>query len=323
MRVVNALRGTVGAQLIAMAAVPSAIAASSSPVRKASMTPRRSTSICPLPAGWDAVAARKPRFIIFGEIHGTQQAPAFVGDVACALASRGERILVAVEHSSTENAAFQKAWRLPEVRFASQLKQAGWASRDDGVGSKAMLALLVRLHRLARRGRLIDIVAFNGPKNEAQARRFSHLSGQGPHEAAQAENIRVAALAHPYNYIVVLVGNVHARKRIVRYGDEAFEPMAMQVGPSASTVTLSMEAAGGTAWSCQLKPNIQHEPGKPLSADAIVCGSFPYAGSVDLGRKPFISLTGLLGADRPPDYDGFFWLGKVSASTPAVRSAQP
>ena len=45
---------------------------------------------CPLPPGWDAIAARNPRFVIFGEMHGTEQTPAFFGDVACALATKGE-----------------------------------------------------------------------------------------------------------------------------------------------------------------------------------------------------------------------------------------
>ena len=61
--------------------------------------------VCQVPIGWNDVAARKPRFVVFGEVHGTRQAPAFIGDVACALAARGERILVAVEHSATENDA--------------------------------------------------------------------------------------------------------------------------------------------------------------------------------------------------------------------------
>ena len=70
---------------------------------------------CRMPLGWDTVAARKPQFVIFGEVHGTRQAPDFVGDVACALAARGERILVAIEHSATENAILQNAWNLSDA----------------------------------------------------------------------------------------------------------------------------------------------------------------------------------------------------------------
>lgn len=274
--------------------------------------------VCRVPIGWPDVAARKPRFVVFGEVHGTQQAPAFIGDIACALAARGERILVAVEHSSTENDAFQKAWRLSNAQFPEALKRAGWADRDDGVGSEAMLALLVRLHHLARRGQLIDIVAFNGAKDAAQSRRFSDLPGQGPHDATQAENIRVATAAHPYDHVLVLVGNVHARKRLVEHSLAPFEPMAMQLGPPSSIITLNMQTAGGTAWNCELKPRVTPQPSKSIIQDDIACGSYPLSGDADLRRTPFIALGALQGMAIDPDYDGVFWLGKVDASPKAV-----
>lgn len=274
--------------------------------------------VCQVPIGWNDVAARKPRFVVFGEVHGTRQAPAFIGDVACALAARGERILVAVEHSATENDAFQKAWRLPNAQFPEVLKRAGWADRDDGVGSEAMLAFLIRLHHLARRGQLIDIVAFNGAKDAAQSRRFSHLPGQGPHDAAQAENIRVAAAAHPYDRVLVLVGNVHARKRPVEHSLAQFEPMAMRLGPPSSIITLNMQTTGGTAWNCELKPGVTPQPGKSLTQNDIACGSYPFSGDADLRRAPFIALGALQPTAIDPDYDGVFWLGKVDASPQAV-----
>lgn len=323
MKVVHAVVVTVWAFLVPASSMSQGYDATSVAVRQASVVVKGSRS-CPVPAGWNTIVIRKPRYVIFGEIHGTKQAPAFVGNLACALASRGERVLVAVEHSSTENTAFQKAWRLPQARFASQLERAGWASRDDGVGSEAMLSLLVHLHQLSRRGQAIDIVAFNGAKDDAQARRFSHLAGQEAHEAAQAENISMAAFAKPYDHVLVLVGNIHARKRIVGHGDEGFKPMAMQLSASATVVTLNMKTAGGTAWSCQRNPRVEQgkEPGKHLPADAIVCGRFPVVGSRDLDEAPFIQLGNLPEGGSDADYDGFFWLGQISSSPPAVSVVQ-
>lgn len=277
------------------------------------------TEACPLPEGWNAVAARNPRFVIFGETHGTQQAPAFVGDVACALAVRGKRILVAVEHSSTDDAAFQAAWRLPAAQFSEAMKRAGWAGRNDGVASEAMLILLERLHQLARSGLSIDIVAFNGAKGEAQGRRFAHLPGQGPHEAAQAENIRVAAAARPYDHVLVLVGSLHAKMRVVQHSGATFETMAMRLGPPPAVVSLHMETAGGTAWNCQLTPGMIPEPGKRITSEDLECAAHPISGHANLRRKPFIALGALPGADPNPDYDGVFWLGTVSGSPPAVK----
>src|SRR3546814_2334378 len=42
---------------------------------------------CAMPQGWPAIAERRPHYVIFGETHGTREAPAFVGRIACALAS--------------------------------------------------------------------------------------------------------------------------------------------------------------------------------------------------------------------------------------------
>ncbi|WP_140872856.1 hypothetical protein [Sphingomonas oligophenolica] len=284
---------------------------------------RHETRECQLPPGWDAVAARKPHFVIFGETHGTQQAPAFVGDVACALAARGERVLVAVEHSSTENAILQNTWSLSDAQFPGALKRAGWSDRDDGTSSEAMSHLLLRLHRLAHRGQSIDIVAFNGARDEAQSRQFSHLPGQGAHEAAQADNIRIAAAAHSYDRVLVLVGNAHARKRPIERSGAAFEPMAMRLGSPSTIVTLNMLTAGGTAWNCELKRGVTPRLGLPITANDIACGSYPFRGLTDLRRPTFIELGALPGSAIDPDYDGIFWLGKVSASPPAVDASEP
>jgi hypothetical protein len=274
------------------------------------------TTGCSLPAGWDKVEALKPRFVVFGEMHGTQQAPAFVGALACALASQGERVLVAVEHSSSEDQAFQQAWQLPHPKFAPALKQAGWKNRQDGVGSEAMFDLIVRLHRLASEGRSIKIVAFNGAKDEEQSKRFSQLTGQGPHEAAQAENIRIAA-KQDYDHVLVLVGNIHAQKRIVERPDFTFEPMVMHLGDPKTIVTLNMATAGGTAWNCQTRPGLLPKNIKPI-ASLIVCGSYPLRSDADLNHTPFIALPALPGTGADPAYDGVFWLGPVNASAPVV-----
>lgn len=273
---------------------------------------------CTMPAGWEEVARSKPRFVVFGELHGTREAPAFVGRVACALAARGGTILVAVEHNAKQNAAFQHAWQQPHPKFAAALRKAGWAGRNDGVGSEAMLDMLVRLHALKASGRSIDIVAFNDPRDDAQAAKFRDLPGQGGHEAAQAENIRLAAGARPYDHVLVLVGNVHARKRAMDGGGVAFEPMAMRLGPPDRIVSLNMRVSGGTMWACQLAPGFVFKPGEPMPDKAIVCASHPLRDQPDLSRPPFLSLSAPPGAEEADGYDGFFWLGRVSGSPPAV-----
>lgn len=291
--------------------------AAGAPVPAEQASPSPDAVPCRLPLGWDQVAAKRARFVVFGEVHGTRESPAFVGNIACALAAKGERVLVAVEHFSTANDDFQKAWALPDSAFVPALTKSGWAGRDDGVASEAMLAMLVRLHRLAQAGRKIDIVAFSGVKDEAQARRFADLAGQGSHDAAQAENIRQAAALRHYDHILVLAGNTHARKHPVTYTSSAFEPMAMRLGRSVPVVTLNMKVAGGTVWTCEPKAN------GSSTQDESECAPHPAWTDSKLKREPFVALGNLPGLKPDSDYDGVYWLGPVSASPPAVPDQSP
>lgn len=279
---------------------------------------RAGAAACALPPGWSAVAQRRTRYIIFGESHGTIEAPVFVGATACGLARKGERLLIAIEHQAPENDALQAAWKLPKSQFPSALRLTGWKGRNDGVGSEAMFELLTRLHALKSDGARIDVVGFNGARDEVQRERFKDLPGQGPHEAAQAENIRLAAEAKAYDRVLVLVGNLHARKRPVVRGNVSFEPMAMRLAPSGEITSLVMKHGPGTTWSCRLKPGVVLQAGKPLPANSLDCGNHSTRGIPDLGKPPFVGLGSLPGADPDPAYDGFFWIGPVTGSPPAI-----
>lgn len=275
---------------------------------------------CTLPEGWQAVDARKPRFVIFGETHGSVESPAFVGEVACGLLAGGKRILLGIEFDAHLNDKLRAAWRLPDAAFREQLPTIGWAGRADGVASRAMFDLLLRLHALKAKGAAIDIVAFNGARDRAQQLRFETLPGQGPHEAAQAENIADAAKAAPYDLVLVLVGGFHARQLPVGQGPDRFEPMALRLAPAGRVVSLQLRQAGGTIWGCQLKPGLQLGPGDAIPADAIECIEHAIKGEDDLHRAPFLHLGTEADSTRT-GYDGFFWVGALHASPPLIPQA--
>ncbi len=275
---------------------------------------------CPLPDGWDAVAASHPHYVILGEIHGTVESPAFVGDLACALVERHERLLVALEQDSTNDAALQLAWRLPPAEFESAVGNTlGWRGRMDGNGSMAIRALLIRLQAMKARGAPINIVAFNGARDEAQAARFRSLPGQGPHEAAQADNIVQAVNADRYDRVIVLVGNLHASKAPVKRGGTQFEPMAMRLASAGPSVSLQMLGGAGSTWSCQAKPGVTFQSGQPIPSDTIECGPHLFRGISNAARSPSI-LIGRQPDGTVPDfvYDGYVWLGSTTASPPAL-----
>lgn len=256
---------------------------------------------CAPPDGWDAVAERNPEFVIFGERHGTREAPAFFGSLACSLARNGERILIGIEFGPSHNDALQIAWNADEEQFENLLLDAGWRGRRDGVGSQAMFEMVSDLHRLQSEGYAIDIIAFNGARDEAQMARFADLPSQGPHEAAQAENIAKAAQTGSYDRVLVLVGNLHAMKQPHNFGGGRFDPMAKRLEAYGSVLSFRMRHAGGANWSCQRD-----------------CIANPAEANGSFDREPFIAFNNEKADWLDSKYDGLYWVGTISASHPKV-----
>lgn len=274
-----------------------------------------SKSACELPAGWSDVAAGDPDFLVFGELHGTKEAPELVGSIVCALASRGERVLLAVEFNAMDNAKWQEAWSLAPDAFAEAIKELGWRGRMDGVASEAMWQLVTKAHALKASGAAVDMVAFNGARDEEQAAKFANLPAREPHEAAQAANIAEAAKSGAYDTTLVLVGNAHAALKPI-FG---YEPMAPKLKAYGSVTTLNITYATGASWSCQMVSSERREPGQPIPEGAVQCAAHAAKGLPDPGLGVHVALGAFPGRDPGGYYDGYFWVGPISASPPAMR----
>ncbi len=262
----------------------------------------------PLP-GWETIAElSKGGVAIFGETHGTRQSPAAVAEFVCAVSDRP--VLLAVELDAKLDDELQSVWDDTSSEAITALAPVLFRGRSDGVGSEAMLKMLIRLHQLKRSGADIDVVAFNGPRDSAQVSKFADLHGQGPHEAMQAENIDIAMRQGDYDHAVVLVGSFHAQKTVVQMGDVSFEPMAMQLSRMRPVFSLKMAQAGGSAWQCQLKKGA-HIVGATISEDQIECGDFDIDPEAD--DSPGIQVN----EGDIKRYDGVYNVGAVQASPPA------
>jgi hypothetical protein len=279
-------------------------------------------SACTAPAGWDDILAQDPRFVVLGEWHGTNEAPDLVARLLCAEASRGQRLLLAVEHGAIHNPAWQAAWALPPDAFAEALPDLGWRGREDGVASAAMLRLVLAAHALKDAGGGVDIVAFNGTRDDAQRARFAALPGQSPHEAAQADNIAEAAAKKDYDRVIVLVGSLHAEIAPVSIGGPEFAPMAMRLAGYGSVISLAMQHAGGTAWGCRTRPDISPAPGEDVTGAMIRCAAYAYKPDAALDRPPFIAISPAAAEASGGRYDGMFWVGAITASPPAFPAGR-
>jgi len=273
-------------------------------------------SLCASPDGWDAVVEHDPEFVVFGELHGTREAPAFFGSLACSLAKKGKVILIAIEFSPLYDDELQEAWNADEEDFENLLLQAGWRGRSDGVGSEAMFEMVRDLHRLRSSGYAIDIVAFNGAGSADQRARLAHLPSQGPHEAAQAENIATAAEERAYDRVLVLVGNLHAHKQPIDFGRGAFDPMAKKLGTYGPVLSLNAKYGVGTSWSCHLRADFDPKTDGSATDDDIECGPHPAGATGSFNRKGFIELYDQTTGPVDANFDGFFWLGPITASPP-------
>lgn len=291
--------------------LPTALAAQAQPTETA--------PDCTAPEGWSNVVARDPDFVVLGEWHGTNEAPGFVANLLCAEAARGQRLLLAVEHGAIYNPAWQDVWALPHDDFRAALPDLGWRRREDGVASEAMLALVLGAHALKEQGARVDIVAFNGARDDAQKARFANLPGQGPHEAAQAENIADAAARKDYDRVIVLVGSLHAEIAPVIVGNSAaaFAPMAMRLAGYGSVISLDMQHAGGTSWSCRPRPDVTLNPGEPVTDEMIRCAAYSHKPDAAHNRAAFIDISQTAAKASGGRYHGVFWVGAITASPPA------
>jgi hypothetical protein len=275
---------------------------------------------CSLPTGWSEIAAKRARFILFGETHGTRQSPELVGSVACALASKGHRVLVGVELNSSNDAKLQQLWNTPGKGFAAHVLNdlPGFAAREDGVGSEAMLALLDKLHRLTLAGKKVDVVAFN--PSRAQEKPWAKLPGQGAHEAGQAANIAAAAARRHYDEILILVGNAHAQKQPVDFSGVSYAPMAMHLASAGPVLTLEEKYASGTMWNCLFKAAAKGKPGSGAAGMKPDCGVHKTGGS-PVPPKTQVGLWTKAQNGWDSGYDGYFWFAVVDGSPPAGKGA--
>jgi hypothetical protein len=235
------------------------------------------------------VTAIPPRAtLMLGDLHGTREIPAFVGDVVSALVDR-EPVVVALEitRDNTKSVdAYLASDGGPAARKALLATDWWQSPTQDGRRSVAMLELLDRLRVLHQARKPLDVVLIDAVGNDQESR-----------EAAMADHVLAARRAHPDATLVVYAGNLHTN-----IGEVPFAPgfawMATRVA-RANVPVLSLNARfeEGTSWVCT-----DH------------CGvAFVPARGPERGIRIEPTNTGR-GA-----YDGWFGVGPIHASPPAGR----
>ena len=94
--------------------------------------------------------------------------------------------------------------------------------------------------------------------------------------------------------------------------------MAPKLKAYGSVTTLNMAYATGASWSCQMTIPDGIEPGDPVPQSAVQCAEHAAKGLPDPGLGVHMALGAFPGRDPGGYYDGYFWVGPISASPPAV-----
>ncbi len=235
--------------------------------------------------------------------------PATFAAYVCAVSKRPGRTLVGIEHPARFQETYDKAQLADDPRSVLLSGLGKIWEEPYGAGSKGMLAMATSISSLEN----ADVVAFAGAKIEPPAgvdtqeefqRWFSALSASERLQANEdfmAETL-LAASEEGYSRVVVLVGNLHAHKAPSAFF-EGVSHMAMLI-PDA--LSLDWRRDGGTAFNVTsegpgehaLPPNMRDVP---AGSRAPAIGFFESGDSSERG------------------FDGYVYLGTVTASPPAVQ----
>ncbi|NOK23367.1 hypothetical protein [Corallococcus carmarthensis] len=239
----------------------------------------------PVIPGMEAVL-KPAAFVVLGEIHGTQEAPAFAARLACHAAAAGQPVRLALEFPVEEQARLD-AFVAGEAEGPPD--SAFWRREvQDGRSSGAMRQLLERVRELRRAGLPVRVVAFDAGGKD----RDDTMAGQLRQERSQARE----------DTFIVLVGNLHARRDVGAPWNEKLQFMTHRLlEAEPGLVSLDLANAGGSAWIC-----------RGMTADT--CGQQSLKGR---GEAQAVGITLQKKADDLDGYDGTYSVGALNASPPA------
>lgn len=230
--------------------------------------------------------------MLVGELHGTNESPAFVAALSCKILNSGHSLKVALEIPSSEQERVRNylASEGTETDRKAMLKGAFWATDvADGRSSLAMVNLIERLRYLrSAKLPLIDVITIDLPAGDA-----------GPIEdrdRRMSEAFSAIVKTDSSHYVVGLVGNYHAKKTDGAPWNPHQRFMAGYL-PAGSVTSLDVGYTGGSAWIC-----------------APDCGVSEVSASSQSARPGFaIHLETKDGGA----YDGIYDVGPLTPSMPA------
>ena len=210
-----------------------------------SRTPQVVTSVCPPVEGVEQVLSGTGVFI--GDMHGSNQSPAFLAALACHAMKHGRPVIAAMEYDAQDQPVLDRFLRTRDADAAMELltQTPHWTGNADGRASVAMANALRALHGYRHAGGDLRLIAYDfwGPDGQERDRR----------SAQYLEQLRIDAT--PGTFWILFGGNVHARKvtglpfRNAPPGSAQHQPLGYLVR-DWELVHLDARYHGGELWGC-------------------------------------------------------------------------
>lgn len=235
--------------------------------------------------------------VFIGDMHGTEESPAFLGALACHVVKSGRPLVVAMEYDAKDQAVLDQFLGTAEEGKAVSLLTGTphWTGNRDGRASEAMRDALLAIRGYARAGGDVELVAYDFWGSTSQER-----------DRTSSEYIRQKrANDGAATYWIVFGGNVHARKTRgltgpgAPAGYEDHEPLGYLIR-DWGLIHLDAAYRGGSAWGCT-GPSPEE------------CSVREYGSSctAECPPHPVIRLQ-----RSNPAYDGVYDVGRLTVSRP-------
>lgn len=179
--------------------------------------------------------------LLFGEMHGSQEAPELIHGLACDVSATRE-VAVGLEIPSGNqpllDAYMTSAGSADDAR--KLISSEFWQQSRDGRSSTAMLKLIEGLRALKQAGRPVSLFAFDEQTRMDENR-----------DVAIANGVRRFHDTHPKVRIIALMGSAHAMQASMWSGDQISTPSGSLLA-DLHPVSVFIAYPAGTTWACMM-----------------------------------------------------------------------
>ena len=184
--------------------------------------------------------------VLLGEMHGTKEIPALVGDLVAHETEFGEDVILALEITSIDQSlvnSYLTSSGEPADQAALVAGEHWQEPTHDGRDSQAMFELIERIRKLRNRGANVSIDLFDVP-------------GDGERNKRMANHLRSVMQRSPHAIVLVLTGNFHAMTarppwKVINDGKQIEPPMtAGRYLADLHPLSINISAANGEVWAC-------------------------------------------------------------------------